>query len=220
MEWHSDSELFSLMRKELFTAVVGDILDTMGLYHQFLPQPIQPLRADMVVAGRAFPVLAADTYGASKRPFGLMLEALDDIKPNEVYVTTGARRASALWGELMTIRALKLGAAGAVCDGYTRDTNGVLRLGYPTFCRGHFAQDSSVRMQVLDFRCAIEIGEIPIRPGDILFGDIDGVLVVPREAEIESITKALEKARAEKTVQKALEQGMSAVEAFRQYGIM
>jgi regulator of RNase E activity RraA len=220
MEWHSDTELFATMKRELFTAVVGDILDKMGFYHQFLPPQIQPLRDDMVVAGRAFPVLAGDVFGPAKKPFGQMLEALDDMKPNEVYVTTGARRASALWGELMSTRALKLGAVGAVCDGYTRDTSGILRLNYPTFCWGRFAQDSSVRMQVLDYRCRIEIGEIPIRPGDILFGDIDGVLVVPKEAEVECITKALEKARGEKLVKKALEQGMSAVEAFKKYGIM
>jgi len=220
MEWHSDNDLFALLKRELFTAVVGDILDKMGLRHQFLPPNIQPLRLDMIVAGRAFPVIAGDVYGDSKKPFGLMLEALDDLKPNEVYVTTGARRASALWGELMSTRALKLGAVGAVCDGYTRDTNGVLKLDYPTFCWGRYAQDSSVRMGVQDFRCRIEIGEVGIRPGDIVYGDIDGVLVVPKEAEVECITKALEKARGEKLVKKAIEQGMSAVEAFRKYGIM
>lgn len=220
MEWKSDNELFAVMKKELFTAVVGDILDKMGFYHQFLPPQIQPLRNDMVVVGRAFPVLAGDTYGPPKKPFGKMLEALDDMKPNEVYVTTGARRASALWGELMSTRALKLGAVGAVCDGYTRDTNGVLKMNYPTFCWGRFAQDSSVRMQVLDYRCRIEIGEIPIRPGDILFGDIDGVLIVPKETEGECIAKSLEKARGEKLVKKAIENGMSAVEAFKKYGIM
>lgn len=227
--WQSDEELFALIREELFVAVVGDIMDKVGFLHQFLPPQIQPLAPQMVVLGRAMPVLEADVFeGVStlskdnvmRKPFGLMLEALDDLKPNEVYICTGASPRYALWGELMSTRAQKLGAAGAVLDGYLRDTKGILALNFPAFAYGSYAQDQGPRGKVIDFRCPIEMHGVRINPGDIIFGDIDGVCVVPRQAEEEIIIKAVEKARGEKTVQKAIEAGMGAAEAFRTFGIM
>lgn len=227
--WQSDDELFQLARRELFTAVVGDVMDKLGLQRQFLSPRIQPLRDEMIVLGRAMPVLEADVFAENvtgsanplmQKSFGLMLEALDDLKPSEVYVCTGASPAYALWGELMSTRAMKLGAAGAVVDGYSRDTRGVLALNFPTFSYGRYAQDQGPRGKVIDFRCPIEMNGVRINPGDIIFGDIDGVCVVPRSAERDVFTKALEKARGEKLVAKAIREGMSAVEAFRKFGIM
>lgn len=217
-EWKDDAELFALARRELFTALVGDAMDKMGLVNQFLPPYLKPLRDDMVVIGRAMTVVEAD--GTEEKPFGRMFEALDDLKPNEVYVCGGASPRYALWGEMMSARALKLGAAGAVVDGYSRDTRGILRLNFPAFSRGRYAQDQGVRGHVVDFRVPIRFGNVTVRPGDIVFGDLDGVCVVPREAEAEAFTRALEKARGEKLLQRALENGMSTVEAFRKFGIM
>jgi regulator of RNase E activity RraA len=227
--WNSDSELFDLARREFFVAVVGDVMDKLNLQHQFLPPEIQPLRLDMVVIGRAMPVLSMDVFAekitgsANKlmaKPFGLMLEALDDLKPGEIYVNTGSSPRNALWGELMSTRAIKLGAAGAIVNGYSRDTNGIFKLNFPTFSMGRYAQDSAPRYKVVDFRIPIEIGAVRVNPGDILYGDIDGVCVVPRVVEEEVFTKALEKARGEKLVRKAIEGGMSSVGAFEKYGIM
>jgi regulator of RNase E activity RraA len=227
--WSDDAGLFDLCRRELFTAVVGDVMDKLRLRHQFLPPEVRPLRDDMVVIGRAMPVLSVDVfeevYQSSanplmERPFGLMLEALDALGSGEVYVNTGSSPRNALWGELMSTRARHLGAAGAVVNGYVRDTRGILRLDFPTFSFGPYAQDSAPRYKVVDYRIAVEIGPVRIEPGDILFGDIDGVCVVPRSAEREVFTRALEKARGEKRVRQAIELGMSAVEAFRTYGIM
>lgn len=228
-DWRNDEELFSTVRSELFTCVVGDVMDKIGLQHQFLPPQIRPLHPDMIVIGRAMPVLAVDVFeervtGAKskwmEKPFGLMLEALDDLRTNEVYVNTGSSPRNALWGELMSIRARKLGAAGAVLNGYLRDTKAVLKLDFPAFCFGSYAQDSAPRYKVVDFRINIEIGGVRVRPGDFVFGDIDGVCVVPAEATTEVFTKALEKARGEKLVRKALEEGSSAVAAFEKHGIM
>ena len=228
--WQSDDELFQLARRELFTAVVGDVMDKLGFRRQFLSPQIQPLRDDMIVLGRAMPVLEADVFAENisdsanpalmKKSFGLMLEALDDLRPNEVYVCTGSSPTYALWGELMSTRAMKLGAAGAVVDGYSRDTRGILALNFPTFSYGRYAQDQGPRGKVIDYRCPIEINGARIEPGDILFGDLDGVCIVPRPAERDVFTKALEKARGEKLVAKAIREGMSAVEAFRKFGIM
>lgn len=227
--WNDDVELFALARRELFTAVVGDIMDKLGFLHQFLPPRIGPLRPDMVVIGRAMTVLEADVFeeGSSSennpvmaQPFGLMFEALDDLKPHEVYVCAGASPRYALWGELMSARAIKLGAAGAVVDGYLRDINGILAQNFPAFSYGSYAQDQGPRGKVIDFRVPIEIEGIGINTGDIVFGDVDGVLVAPREAEEEIFMGAIEKARGEKLVQKAIEEGMSASEAFKKFGIM
>jgi regulator of RNase E activity RraA len=227
--WNSDEELFALARRELFVAVVGDVMDKLGLQHQFLPPQIQPLRETMVVIGRAMPVLSVDVFAEKMegtanplmaKPFGLMLEALDALQPNEVYVNTGSSPRNALWGELMSTRAIQLKAAGAVVNGYTRDTRGVLALDFPTFGWGRYAQDSAPRYKVVDYRIPIEIGNVRINTGDILFGDIDGVCVVPREAERDVFEGAIEKARGEKLVAKAIREGMSAVKAFETYGIM
>jgi regulator of RNase E activity RraA len=227
--WNDDNELFSISRRELFTSVVGDVMDKLQLFHQFLPPAIKPLRQEMVVIGRAMPVLSVDVFrekiegSANKlmeKPFGLMLEALDNLRANEVYVNTGSSPRNALWGEMMSTRALILGAVGAVLNGYSRDTRAILNLNFPTFSWGSYGQDAAPRYKVVDFRIPIEIGNVPIRPGDILFGDIDGVCCVPKALEVEIFTKALEKARGEKLVKKALNDGSSAVSAFEKYGIM
>lgn len=228
MRFADDAALFAAMRAQLFTAVVGDILDTMGLLHQFLPPRLRPVRDDMVVLGRAMPVLEADHFGASvqgqnpltAKPFGLMFRALDDLKPHEVYICTGSSPRYALWGGLMSTRALHLKAAGAVLDGYCRDTNEILDLDFPTFCMGSFAQDQGPRGKVVDYRVPIEIEGVRVRPGDIVFGDRDGVLVIPAEAAEEAIAKAFEKVSTENKVRLAIQNGMSTVEAFETFGVM
>jgi regulator of RNase E activity RraA len=222
--WMNDEELFSFAHRELFTAVVGDVMDGLDLHHQFLPPHIRPLHPDMVVIGRAMPVvsedLPADAKGEGEKPFGLMLEALDDLAPNEIYVTAGPSPRMALWGELMTTRAMKLGAAGAILDGYSRDTRAVLGLRFPVFSRGSYAQDIAPRGRVVDFRIPLPVENVTVRPGDIVFGDIDGVLCVPHDAVDEVFAHALEKVRGEKNVRAALLKGSSAVAAFAKYGIM
>ena len=125
-----------------------------------------------------------------------------------------------MWGEMMSTRAKVLGAKGAVLNGYIRDTRAVMALNFPTFSFGSYGQDSAPRYKVYDFRVPIEIGGVRIESGDILVGDIDGVLVVPRRAEDEVFNLAVEKARAEKTVRNELERGSSAVAAFTKHGIM
>ena len=228
VSWQTDDDLFVLARRELFTAVVGDVMDTMGLRHQFLPPEIKALHDDMVVIGRAMPVLEADVFanegaagdGAMAQRFGLMFHALDDLRPNEVYLCTGGSARYALWGELMSTRALKLGAAGAVLDGYARDVRGIRSLAFPTFCYGSYAQDQGPRGKVIDFRVPVEIGPVRVEPGDVVFGDIDGVCIVPAAAVEEAFRRALEKVRGEADVRMAIEGGMSTVEAFATYGLM
>src|SRR5205085_7466670 len=127
---------------------------------------------------------------------------------------TGASPTYALWGELMSSRAQHLKAGGAILDGYCRDSAGIMQLGFPTFCYGSYAQDQAPRGRVVDYGVPIKIGAADVRPGDILFGDRDGILVIPKEAEEEAIALALEKVAAENKVREAIEAGMSTQEAF------
>jgi regulator of RNase E activity RraA len=219
-EWHNDSELFVLIQSALYTPVVGDILDQCGRFFQFLPAAIQPIENSMKLAGRAMPVLQMDVFGHQEKPFGLMTRALDDLRSREVYVSTGGTMRCANWGELLTATARTRGAVGAVVNGFHRDTPKILEQNWPVFSRGAWAQDSAPRMKVVDFRCRIEIEGTVIEPGDLIIGDRDGVVVVPREIEEEVITKALEKARGEKVVRKEIENGMSSTVAFEKYGIL
>jgi len=126
----------------------------------------------------------------------------------------------AAWGEIMTATAKTRGGAGAIVDGFHRDTPRVLEQNWPVFSRGRFAQDAGVRSKVAAFRCPVEIGGVFINPGDLVFGDLDGVVVVPQAVEKEVVTRAVEKARAEKVVRKDIEAGLSSTEAFRKYGIL
>lgn len=221
-----DHELFQLLKAELFTAVVGDVLDTMGLQKQFLPAAIMPLSDDMVIVGRAMPVLEADVFGTggngplSDKAFGLMFEALDSLSEGDVYIASGASFQYALWGGLMSTRATHLKAAGAVLDGYVRDVREIARLGFPTFSRGRYAQDQGVRGKVIDYNVPLIVDGVQINPGDLIFGDLEGVLVIPQHAEQEAIERALEKARTENKVADAIKAGMSTVEAFATFGVM
>lgn len=218
--WKNETEMFKQMKEQLYTPVVGDILDTMGYYHQFLPQDIRPLTNDMKLAGKAMTSLMIDVFGEQEKPFGRLTEALDQLKENEIYIAAGGTKRCAYWGELLTAAARTRGAVGAVVNGWHRDTPQVLSQNWPVFSCGCYAQDSSVRTQVVDFRCPIEIGQVTVYDGDIVFGDIDGVLIIPKEIAEEVLEKALEKALGEKTVRKAIEDGMTATEAFRVYGIL
>jgi regulator of RNase E activity RraA len=120
----------------------------------------------------------------------------------------------------MTTRAIFLGAAGAVVNGYSRDTNQIQAMKFLTFSAGTYAQDQCVRGKVIDYHITIEWNGIFISPGDIIYGDRDGVLVVPSVASTEAFSVALEKARSEKLVEQALKDGMSTVEAFATFGVM
>src|SRR5438105_3495122 len=215
-----DSELFALIRERLFTPVLGDILDRERRWHQFLPQPIKPIAPMHRVVGRAFPVQIADVAGPQSRPFGRLTDALDGIQPGEVYLATGGSMNCAAWGEILTATARTRGGAGAVIDGFHRDTPRVLEQNWPVFSRGSFAQDAGVRSSVIDFRCTVEIGGVLVEPGDLIFGDIDGVLVIPRAIEGHIIELALEKVAGGKAVRREIEAGSTSTAVFDRYGIL
>lgn len=222
----TDAEMFDALKSRLFTAAVGDVLDTLGYRNQFLAQQIKPLVAGTKIAGRAMTVLEADYAGSGGPgplggvPFGLMFAALDDLKENEIYIATGGSLSYALWGGLMSTRALHLKAAGAIVDGYIRDTGEIRSLGFPVFSRGAYAQDQGARGKVLDYRVPLDMNGVHINDGDLIFADDEGVLIIPRKVEAEALRLALEKVETENKVATAIRRGMSTQEAFAKFGVM
>jgi 4-hydroxy-4-methyl-2-oxoglutarate aldolase len=225
-EWKTDEELFALMRAELSTCPVSDVMELLGFLHPMLPPAIRPLRGDMVMIGRAMPAQDAAPlpYGTPARfdakPFGIMFESIETLRPGEVYIASGGPVCAARLGDMLITRAAKRGAAGVVINAHIRDANGILRLGLPTFAHGTYAYGLQRRHNVVDFRCSITIGEVRIRPGDLIFGDGDGVCVIPREAEREIITRALAKTSGERHVREEIEAGGSVIDAFKKHSVM
>jgi regulator of RNase E activity RraA len=222
-----DEELFPIVRERLFTAAIGDVMDKAGLTRQFLPPEIRALKPETVLVGRAMPVLEADCVGdvlghsGSADAFGLMFRALDGLKPREVYICTGASPRYALWGGLMSNKAIALGAAGAVLDGYHRDTREILALDFPVFSAGAYAQDQRLRGRVIDFRCIIEFENgCRVAPGDVIVGDVDGVLVIPAPHVEDVVQAAIAKVTAEDRVRELIVSGGNTEEIFAKTGIM
>ncbi|MGI4945890.1 MAG: RraA family protein [Janthinobacterium lividum] len=222
-----DDTLFRTVREKLFTAVIGDVMDAGGLTRQFLPHAIRALQPDMVVVGRAMTVLEADCAGEQvghsgrPEPFGLMFKALDQLRMGEVYVAAGGSLRYAFWGGLMSTRAKSLGASGAVLGGPHRDTREILGLGLPVFSTGPYAQDQRLRGRVVDYRCAVEFDNAAVvRDGDLIVGDLDGVLVVPAEHVEDVIAGAVTKVEGEERVREMIGRGMNTEAIFAETGIM
>ncbi len=217
-EWSSGQQLFEIIRAELFTSVISDTLDAHGYLNQMLPPNLRPLRVGMRSCGRALTVLETDSLDKNE-PFGVLFHALDALKPNDIYIASGATSAYAMWGELMTTAAKQRGAVGAILNGYLRDASGIAELDFPVFAWGSYAADQKMRGRALAYNVPILIGGVTVSPGDILFADEDGVVVIPQSIERQVILDALSKARAEKTLRTDLEAGMLAVDAFKKHGI-
>jgi regulator of RNase E activity RraA len=212
--------IFNSIREHLFSSVIGDVLDSLGHFHQILPAYLRPMKPEMKLVGRAMPVQLADVFGVQAEPFGKLTLALDQLEHGEVYVATGGVAPCSAWGEILTTTAKARGAVGAVVDSYHRDTPKILELDWPVFSRGPYAQDAAVRSIVEAYRVPVEIGGVLVRPGDLIMGDVDGVVVIPREIEGEVVGAALEKVFAENLVLDAIRGGMSSTNAFDKYGVL
>ena len=216
----ADAGVELVVAEQLYTAVIGDILDELGFVNQFLPASVQPIDPGMKVVGRAMPVQLAAASKVRGQGFANLVAALDALHPGEVYVTSSGGLQCAAWGELMTAVARNRGASGAVVDAYHRDTDRILEQRWPVFSRGAYAQDASVRSVVIGFGDRIDVAGVEVMPGDLVVGDRDGVLVVPVVVEAEVLGLAAEKARIEAQMREAIDGGSSATEAFRRFGVL
>jgi regulator of RNase E activity RraA len=208
-------------RDLLTSALLADVLDALGHRHSCLPPAIRPLKPEWKLYGRAATLSAVPVASDPARPYAVELECVDRLKPGEVLVaTTNGDRGSALWGELLSTAARAHGALGVVVDGLTRDAARILRMDFPVFAAGFSPLDSRGRLDGISHGLPIRIGECVVRPGDWVFGDIDGVVVVPSEMAEEALARALEKAKGENRVREELARGRSAREVFEEYGIL
>lgn len=202
----------------LYTGAVNDILREDQLLYQALPPTILPLERDMRVAGIAFTIkgMKTLTVDGEMEQRAQMLEALH---PNSVVVwDTGGDDTSAQWGEVMTKAAIRAGCRGAVIDGGVRDTQLVLDQGFPVWCRYRTSNAMLGRFRMVGYQMPIRIGGVDIYPGDVVFADIDGAVVVPRRKAIDVLQRAEALRRDEQVYKRWIDEGMSATEVVRKGG--
>jgi regulator of RNase E activity RraA len=208
-------------KDHLYSGVLADVLDSLGQRSSALPIDIRPLRSDWQVFGRAATLSAVPVAVESKQPYAVELECIDALKPGNVLVaTTHGDRGSALWGELLSTAARAHGAVGAVIDGLTRDAAKILDMDFPVFAAGFCPLDSKGRLDGISHGVPIRLGTCLVRPGDYIFGDIDGIVAVPAELAEEVFRRAVEKVRSENQVRDELAKGRSVRDVFAEYGIL
>jgi regulator of RNase E activity RraA len=205
----------------LTSAVLADVLDSLGHRSGALPPAVRPLRPEWKLFGRAATLSAIPVAAEPASPYAVELDCVDALRPGEVLVATAhGDRGSALWGELLSTAARARGAAGAVIDGLTRDAARILAMDFPVFAAGFSPLDSKGRLDGVSHGRPIRVGDCVVRPGDWVLGDLDGVVVVPAELAGRTFARALEKVSGEDRVREELAAGRSAREVFAQYGIL
>lgn len=203
----------------IYTGAIADVLDEMGHHNQVLPSSIQALAMDQRVAGLAMPVEGEPTDSTDPEVVYLpILKMLGDLRNGDVIVSQPHDNFSAHIGELSAETAKFRGARGAVIDGGARDIDYILKLGFPVFCRYRTAADVMGRWKLVSYGKEIRIGQVLVRRGDLIVGDKDGVVVVPREITLEVLEKSEEVVNTENLVRKAILDGVHPVDAYRKYG--
>ncbi|RIE00848.1 RraA family protein [Cohnella faecalis] len=179
----------------------------------------QPDRSQLVVAGRAKTILSVDVHYLPEDPYAKEIEAVDSVKPGEVVIgCTNESKQNGLWGELLSTASKVRGARGAIVDGLIRDTKKILELGFPVFATGTKPVDSQGRGLVIDYDIPVKCGGVLVRPGDIIFGDRDGIVVIPSELAEEVFSLALNKATRENHTRDELLEGRTLRQVYDKYG--
>lgn len=211
------------LRRRLFTSVLSDCLDAAGHRNQAMQACIRPLDDTLVLCGRARTGLYAAVYDApaGENPYELEIRLIDDLKPGEVPVfSCGSSGRIAPWGELLSTAAKARGAAGVVMDGLTRDVRAIREMRFPVFAGGIGPLDSKGRGKVVAIDVPVEVAGARVMPGDLVFGDVDGVVVIPRAVEEQVIAAALAKLSGENATRDALARGEKLAEVFKRHGIL
>ncbi|ALA20083.1 MULTISPECIES: RraA family protein [Chelatococcus] len=217
--------LFSLedMRSRFFSAVLSDCLDQVGHTRQALASRIRPLDEASVMVGRARTALYTEVFHVvpGENPYALEIALVDSLQRDEIPVfACGLSGRIAPWGELLSTAAAFRGASGALMDGCVRDTRAIRAMGFPVFHGGIAPLDSKGRGVVSAIDVPIECGGVTVRSGDLVFGDADGVVIVPREVEDEVLRLAHEKVSGERNTLADLKAGHSLADVFARYGIL
>jgi 4-hydroxy-4-methyl-2-oxoglutarate aldolase len=218
-----DKALIAAVRASLYSGVISDVLDSLGNFEHAMAPRIRPLDEDLVMFGRARTGLYMSTYEVEKgtNPYELEIALVDDLKPDEVAVLAcpkGDRVAP--WGELLSTTARARGAAGCVTDGLVRDVRLIRRMKFPVFAGGIGPLDSKGRGMVMRIDVPVECGGARVAPGDWIFGDVDGVVVIPAALAEETLRRALAKVESENTVREELASGELLRDVFARHGIL
>jgi 4-hydroxy-4-methyl-2-oxoglutarate aldolase len=220
--FQNDSAMFSFVTENLYVAAVCDILDELGYRHQAMHQRLRPLLPDPEKCGfigraRTFRWMETD-YIVEENPYGLEIEAMDSLKTGDVAVhSTDYGGTNAPWGELMSTVAMRKGVAGCICDSQVRDCIKIIKMGFPVFYAGIRPLDSKGRAIVQAFDVPVRCGDVLVRPGDIIYADFDGIVVVPSETGQDVFQRAGEKVNRENLSRRELLEGRSLREVYDKY---
>lgn len=208
----------------LSSALLSDIMDSLGLVRRAMRPYIRPLDDKRVMAGRARTGLYMPTYALrdGENPYEVEIALVDDLRAQDVVVLAcnGPTERIAPWGELLSTAAQVRGAAGCVTDGLVRDVNQIRAMGFPVFHGGIGPLDTKGRARMVERDIPVECGGVEIAPGDIVFGDADGVVVIPQAHELAVIDKAIVKLAGENHTRDALRKGESLADVFNRFGIL
>jgi len=210
----------------IFTAALAsDCLDHMDLRNQVLKSDIEMISGAGVMLGYAFPVRVEAVFAAPDVPYVGLLKALDAVGKDQVYVTpsnrnNGGNHPAAFWGELLSTACKHKGVAGALTDGPVRDTTRMQSLGFKVFGVQTSPLDINSRYEVVEHNVPVEIDGVVINPGDLIVGDVDGVVIVPKNAIAEVIARVEEKNSGENLFRNAVRDGMPPSQAFAKYGVL
>ena len=211
----------AMMRESLYSAVVSDALDVLGYKRQSPRLPLRPFTTNGLLVGRCKTTLWVDMAHVDPHPYELELKAVDECQPDDILIAAaGGSDRSGIWGELLTTAALNRGCVGAIVDGAIRDVSKIRALNFPVFARSTCVYDSLNRQRVVDIDVPIELDGVHIHPGDLIFADEDGIVVVPQIVEQEAIRRAWDKVHAENIVRDSIRNGLKAAEAFAKYGVL
>lgn len=206
---------------KMFTAVLQDVMDAMNVREQCMEPNVKPLLPYMRAWGEAVTIYMEEVHEVPKKPFELEMKLLDSTKPGQIIIgECHAKKLSAFWGGLLTNAAVGHGVTGVVVDGGVRDYDEICELKFPVFSAGMTPYDSLGRMDGKELNIPIVCGGVKVAPGDLVFADVVGVVVVPQGIADEVIAKAWEKVQGESTVRKELRNGAGVEETFRKYGVL
>ena len=215
---------YAELKTVLYSAVLSDTLDGFGRMRQAMRPFVRPLDEALVMFGRARTGLYMATYSVAdgENPYEIEIALVDDLKPDDVAVfgCGGPTDRIAPWGELLSTASRARGAAGCVTDGLVRDVRQIRALGFPVFHGGIGPLDSRGRGKMMAMDVPTECGGVLVRSGDFVFGDVDGVVVIPQDIAPDVIATALEKISGENKTRAHLEKGMLLAEVFAKYGIL
>lgn len=223
--FENDQTIFSFIKKDLYVPAICDILDTLQYRNQAMSQRLRPLLPDKKncgFIGRARTIRWMETdYVVEGDPYGFEIDAMDSLKPNDVVVhSTDYSGTNAPWGELMSTVAKRNGAVGCICDSQIRDCLKIIEMGFPVYYVGIRPLDSKGRARVMAYDVPVKCGEVLVHPGELVFADFDGIVVIPREVEQKVLMLAKEKVSKENLTRKELLEGNTLREAYNKYGVL